>query len=645
MPKTIKAAGVVILLFIFLAVSVFAAKQQVGKYSIKQINSKPNTLSIQAQKLRPMTYYENSALKSPAEVSQGGEDISSAVAIPSLPAILTGTTAGYQDDYDEQCPNTSASPDVVYSYTPSGGQRIHLISCNSAYWTKLYIYVNDENTLLACNQYSDSCLPDYRAAIYDIQVDPGNIYYFVVDGWGGQLGEYELEVAVRPPVDTLLQYPALGSNNQGLLVLAHQYYEYDSLVYWLSSVNNGMTWSDAVYWNFNNEPASFPSLDYWGDDTVFYGTLVTPHAFYSGSPNYLVEMKNGADPFGFEGSYWNWNTYGWHDMKMVDIACDAGRESWEWGLQTMIHSTTYTDPAMVDGPHIFYPTDPEGYATISWYSELDGCNSTMCDIDRATQKAYTVYDRYNDSLGLWELFGRQDDASDWDEEVFAAGYIYTMDDSTHMQYPAVAAYDGVVLIAAENWAPDNENDKDLICWYTLDGDLANLTSAVVVGTMEAERFPRLQHIIDQTFLCTFIKNNELYAVYTEDAGMNWSEPEPVSVFGDEVVNEYRATDIAEANDYGARIIYEYREGAKLEGNINLRLTHYWVYDLPCGDCNSNALLNMLDITFLLGYLYKGGPAPYPLEAADVDGNGLVNLQDATYMINFLYKGGAALNCP
>ncbi len=64
----------------------------------------------------------------------------------------------------------------------------------------------------------------------------------------------------------------------------------------------------------------------------------------------------------------------------------------------------------------------------------------------------------------------------------------------------------------------------------------------------------------------------------------------------------------------------------------------------CGDINDDDNVNLLDITFLIDYLYSGGQAPDPMDKADVDGNGSVNLLDVTYLINFLYKSGPEPAC-
>jgi len=64
---------------------------------------------------------------------------------------------------------------------------------------------------------------------------------------------------------------------------------------------------------------------------------------------------------------------------------------------------------------------------------------------------------------------------------------------------------------------------------------------------------------------------------------------------------------------------------------------YGIYEN--GDANGNEAINILDVTFLISYLYKGGPAPIPESAGDANCSGSVNILDATYLINYLYKSG------
>jgi len=61
-----------------------------------------------------------------------------------------------------------------------------------------------------------------------------------------------------------------------------------------------------------------------------------------------------------------------------------------------------------------------------------------------------------------------------------------------------------------------------------------------------------------------------------------------------------------------------------------------------GDADGNGIINILDITYLISFLYKGGPAPTPwVLNGDCNSNAVVNILDVTHMINYLYKGGVS----
>jgi len=63
-----------------------------------------------------------------------------------------------------------------------------------------------------------------------------------------------------------------------------------------------------------------------------------------------------------------------------------------------------------------------------------------------------------------------------------------------------------------------------------------------------------------------------------------------------------------------------------------------------GDADFNGNVNILDITYLVRYLYGGGSSPSCYYQGDPDANQLVNLLDITYLISHLYKDGPAPNC-
>lgn len=64
-----------------------------------------------------------------------------------------------------------------------------------------------------------------------------------------------------------------------------------------------------------------------------------------------------------------------------------------------------------------------------------------------------------------------------------------------------------------------------------------------------------------------------------------------------------------------------------------------------GDANSDGSVNVADAVFIINYVFKGGPAPDPLENGDANCDGDVNVADGVYIINYVFKGGPEPGCP
>jgi len=75
----------------------------------------------------------------------------------------------------------------------------------------------------------------------------------------------------------------------------------------------------------------------------------------------------------------------------------------------------------------------------------------------------------------------------------------------------------------------------------------------------------------------------------------------------------------------------------------LHVACLWGY--VCGDASGNEKINLLDITYIIRYLYKGGPPSEPEEAADANGSGNVDLLDITFLVYYLYNAGPPPICP
>jgi hypothetical protein len=138
----------------------------------------------------------------PAGHLQGGDTIETAVVIEDLPYYTTGTTAGYNHDYDEACPyGGSLSPDVVYQWTADFSGPVDIVLCESNYDTKVYVYENEYTPGIpyACNDDNGDCAgPLYRSWIPYMEVAEGNTYYVVVDGYGNDFGDYLFSMFETP---------------------------------------------------------------------------------------------------------------------------------------------------------------------------------------------------------------------------------------------------------------------------------------------------------------------------------------------------------------------------------------------------------------------------------------------------------------
>ncbi len=71
-----------------------------------------------------------------------------------------------------------------------------------------------------------------------------------------------------------------------------------------------------------------------------------------------------------------------------------------------------------------------------------------------------------------------------------------------------------------------------------------------------------------------------------------------------------------------------------------------VLDFCVGDRgNVDGLLddqvNVSDLTYLVAYLFQGGPPPPVFEEADVNADGDLNVADLTYLVDYLFSGGPA----
>jgi uncharacterized delta-60 repeat protein len=58
-----------------------------------------------------------------------------------------------------------------------------------------------------------------------------------------------------------------------------------------------------------------------------------------------------------------------------------------------------------------------------------------------------------------------------------------------------------------------------------------------------------------------------------------------------------------------------------------------------GDANGDGMINIVDVVYLINFLFIEGPPPNPFAAGDANCNGYIAVADVVYLINYLFIGG------
>ena len=58
-----------------------------------------------------------------------------------------------------------------------------------------------------------------------------------------------------------------------------------------------------------------------------------------------------------------------------------------------------------------------------------------------------------------------------------------------------------------------------------------------------------------------------------------------------------------------------------------------------GDSNSDGKVDIADITFIVSYVFRSGPAPVSEETADANSDQRVDLSDALFLVNYIFRNG------
>ncbi len=87
-------------------------------------------------------------------------------------------------------------------------------------------------------------------------------------------------------------------------------------------------------------------------------------------------------------------------------------------------------------------------------------------------------------------------------------------------------------------------------------------------------------------------------------------------------------------------------GYHFKPNTFIKRCEVWIRAHISGDGNGDGKISILDVSFLMAYLYENGQAPRMGDASvDVNHSNDVNILDITYLLKYLYMNGPPPFCP
>ncbi len=220
----------------------------------------------------------------------GGDTVADAVPILALPYGDSGYTCFSADDYDALCHTASTSPDVVYSFVPATDVIVDIDLCGSLYDTAVFVLDGNLNDVACSDDYyyqvGDPC-GQWNAKLEFLPLSAGLTYYIIVDGWGGECGDYELGIFETIPCPIDCPPDGIPEGESELVDGYDDLYNGGCIADWGDPLDNVITIlgqgnNQAVVCGttgFWMDPPGFPGLPYWDDDwytvTAAPGVTVT----------------------------------------------------------------------------------------------------------------------------------------------------------------------------------------------------------------------------------------------------------------------------------------------------------------------------------------------------------------------------------
>ena len=134
-------------------------------------------------------------------------------------------------------------------------------------------------------------------------------------------------------------HPAITNYGNGLLFggYTRQASMFDTSIEFVYSGNGGSSWEDASGLNPDIGLIDYVAMDNLGTGSSIVVTFQPDPAEADGSEQWRIIMEDPLDSETWDGSYWDWTSHGYSDIKKPDIAgYDFNGEGPEWYYGMMV---------------------------------------------------------------------------------------------------------------------------------------------------------------------------------------------------------------------------------------------------------------------------------------------------------------------
>ncbi len=155
--------------------------------------------------------------------------------------------------------------------------------------------------------------------------------------------------------------------------------------------------------------------------------------------------------------------------------------------------------------------------------------------------------------------------------------------------------------------------------------------------------------IQVAFLTPYVKNNLAVKFTTpfQWLGFNLGSGKLLAGESDTIIAKFASGGIPNGN-YDANIVISNNDpnGTRNPWTVPAHLTISDQAPYVCGDADNNGVFQaLLELTYIIDYVFRGGPPPADFRAADLDGiAGFQGILELTYLVDRIFRGGPPPVC-